>query len=114
LSDHEDEILATIEGSGVVVTLHLHKVTIHQRGAIAFLTNGPTSDKEIWLDGVTALQMKKPNLLSNGYLRFIYAGMQGDRPAGRDDNTVWFRRSKWEAFVGFKEQVERAMRARRA
>ena len=109
MDTHEDDAIATIEGSGVVVTLRPHKLTIHQQGAIAFLTNGPTSDKDIWLDGISGIQMKKPNILSNGYLRFVYAGMPGNRPAGRDENTVWFRRKKWDEFVAFKEQVERVM-----
>lgn len=117
MSEDREAMTPIMEATGnvAIVALYEHKVTIRQRHAISHLMGGTVGEKAIWIDAISSVQLKKPNLITNGYIRFVFSGnLQGSIIAsGRDENTVWFKRGKWEDFSRFRDLLEQVMLAQR-
>lgn len=84
------------------------KVVIHRRGFTGFVLQ--QGDKEIRIDQITAIQIKKPGL-SNGFIRLSFTGGQeykrgGTYTAVNDENAIVFRPGQTSTFLHAKELIE--------
>lgn len=92
------------------LTVTPERIIISRKGMLGFMTQGLKGDKEIPLANITAVQMKRPGLGTNGYLQFsILGGVEargGLFDATKDENTVMFSRGQQQAFQYAKELIE--------
>lgn len=95
------------------VELWSNKVTIHHSGMLNAVNVGLTGDKDIYLDRITGVQVKKPGM-TTGYIQFAVQGHEakgGVTGAVQDENTITFKGKKeYEVAVQMKDRVEAMMR----
>jgi len=93
------------------------KVTIRRKGAVSFLTQGLKGDKEILIEDISTIQVRKPKLGSRGYIQFGFKGgtenKGGLMNAVSDENTVLFDKKHADDVIKAKELVEEYRRVAR-
>jgi hypothetical protein len=96
-----------------VVSLYEHKLKIRSLAKSSLFTSGLVGEKEIWLNQITAVQLREPSRLGLGYIQFVYAGSQekkgGTWDAMSDENSVVFGTHKTAGFINLKNEIERLM-----
>ncbi|MDQ7794107.1 MAG: SHOCT domain-containing protein [bacterium] len=113
----EEEFSA--KGINGQLTVKPQLVVISRRGILAFATQGLKGDKEIRIDQISSIQLKRAGMLTNGYIQFSFLGgaetKGGLFDAVSDENTVMFNISQQPAFLKAKEMIEAGIeRSRRA
>lgn len=101
-----------MEAKGYNGTLILteHSIIIRRTGFMSKLQFG-SSDKEIPLRSLTAIQFKETSFWSNlGYIQLAYAGSVEKQVrildgASSDENTVLFKKSQENAFKTIKQEL---------
>ena len=60
--NNEGSKLFEVEGTGAVVTLYAHKVSIARKGVVSFFAHGSASQKDIWIESITSIDFKSQTL----------------------------------------------------
>ncbi|MFC2153869.1 SHOCT domain-containing protein [Candidatus Altiarchaeota archaeon] len=105
----EDGIDYKAEGHGGNLILKGDKVIIERKGALAFMTHGPKGNKEISIESISAIELKKPGWTS-GYIGFSFHGgkehTKGFFTTHEDENSVLFLKNHEKGMVAIKELIE--------
>ncbi|MFN5952824.1 MAG: DUF4429 domain-containing protein [Dolichospermum sp.] len=98
-----------IEGSNGQIRLTRNRIIISRKGTTAFMTQGLKGDKEIPISRITAIQFKRADALTKGYLQFsIQGGIEsrgGVFEAVTDENTVMFTELEQSEFEEVKRYI---------
>ena len=92
------------------VIINGDKLTIQRKGFRSFITQGLKGDKDIYLNQISSIQLKKAGLLTNGYIQFAFLGGHESKGglfnAVQDENTVMFNSKQQRAFESIKSEVD--------
>lgn len=110
-NDDGEQPIMVVEGNGGALALFHNRVELSHKGLLSFMTLGYTGDKTIYLHQVAGVQIKKPGLVTKGYIQLIYMGSQENKgglfSATSDENTVFIADKKQhEKALEFKRKVE--------
>ncbi|MBE9233877.1 DUF4429 domain-containing protein [Cuspidothrix issatschenkoi LEGE 03284] len=98
-----------IEGSNGQIRLTRNRIIISRKGTTSFITQGLKGDKEIPISRITAIQFKRADALTKGYLQFsIQGGIEsrgGVFAAVTDENTVMFTELEESEFEEVKRYI---------
>lgn len=91
-------------------------VTITREGFLARMAHGK-GEKRIAVRSISAVQLKPPNALVNGFIQFTLSGgseknaMKGNRTmaAGQDENSVLITKQQLPEFEALRAEIEQAM-----
>jgi hypothetical protein len=101
----------TARGRNGQLTVTPSKIMISRRGFLGFGTHGHAGEKEIDIDQITSIQVKKPGLATVGYIQFAFMGgseaKHGIKQAVNDENTVLFAKKVEDDFLKAKELIDR-------
>lgn len=90
--------------------LYEHKIIIRRRGIKSLISQGWKGDKEILINQISSIQLKKADLITNGYIQFAFLGgtenKRGIYSATRDENTIMFTNSQENDFIEIKNLIE--------
>lgn len=99
-----------VQGVNGAIELTKNKIIIKRKGFLALMTQGFKGDKEIYINQISSVQLKKTNLLLNGYIQFTFSGGKeakgGITQATKDENTVMFNKSQEKGFINLKNKIE--------
>ena len=98
----ENQPIIEIEGTTGKISVYKDYLIISRHGLFAFATQGGyKGDRTIYYKDLTAIEYKKPSLVSNGYFQFILAGTSQTRASvgifgsslksAKDENTIILR-----------------------
>lgn len=109
---NEDQPIMVLEGNGGVIELWPAKVTIRHKGVLSKMTVGLAGEKDVYLTGITGIQLKRPTWISKGYFQVQYMGSQDSKGgilnATKDENTVLFAgRKKYKQAQALKGEIEK-------
>jgi len=106
----EELILKKAKGVGGDLELLKNKIRIKRKGGMAFLLHGIKGDKEIFLNQISSIQLKKAGFALNGYIQFAFLGGReakgGVFQATSDENTIMFRKDNQQDFIEIKNAIE--------
>lgn len=108
--DSFSDILLSLKGVNGQVELYHNKIVIRRKGFIAKMGSGLfKGDKEIFLDQISAVQLKKASALISGYIQFTIPGgnekLKGIFEATDDENTVMFRKDQNKVAEEIKNMI---------
>ena len=107
----EDLILKKAKGIGGDLELLKNKIRIKRKGGMAFLLHGIKGDKEIFLNQISSIQLKKAGFAFNGYIQFAFLGGReakgGLFQATSDENTIMFTKDNQQDFIEIKNAIEK-------
>ena len=107
-----EQVLMTAKGVTGQLELLENRVRIKRRsGILALITQGFRGDKEILIEQILSIELKKAGTL-NGYIEFVIEGREpkgGLFEAALDENTVTFRARQQPDFEKIKEAIEEKM-----
>lgn len=99
--------------AGVSIELLENKVIIKRKG---FLNAFNKSVKEIFLDKISSIQLKRSSMVNNGYIQFVFSGSTEVKEINptdlfhtelfQDENTVFFSKKQEKDFEALKIKVE--------
>src|SRR5436190_4272898 len=76
------------------LTFDGQSITISRKGVTNFLVHGFAGEKTIPIGSITAVQLRKPGMLTAGYIQFTVKGgresVGGLMEASKDENSVLF------------------------
>jgi len=105
-----EDILMSVNGIGGGIELLQDRIRIKRKGLGSFILQGLKGDKEILISQISAIQLKKAGMLTNGYIQFSFLGghetKSGIFNATRDENTIMFNTKQQNAFLELKEKVD--------
>lgn len=91
------------------LTVTERSIVITRKGAMAVLTQGLKGSKEIPIEHITSIQLKRAGLIA-GYIQFTFmGGMEakgGVFQAGRDENSINFYAGANKDFEKAKDLIE--------
>jgi len=106
----EELILKKAKGIGGDLELLKNKIRIKRKGGMAFLLHGIKGDKEIFLNQISSIQIKKAGFAFNGYIQFAFLGGReakgGLFQATSDENTIMFTKDNQQDFIEIKNAIE--------
>ena len=101
----------TAKGVNGQIELQGNKIKIMRKGALSFLTHGMSGEKEIRIQVITSIQVKRATMFTNGFIQFAFQGGSEAKgalfQATQDENTVMFNTSQADVFMKLKAEVER-------
>lgn len=106
----------TVKGhAGGQVTFDGGIVEISKKGLAAFV--GGSGAKRIPVRSISAIQVKSPGILSNGFIQFTISGGNEVRAqfgrqtfdAGADENSVLFTKKQEPEFLKLRDAIEATM-----
>jgi TM2 domain-containing membrane protein YozV len=106
-----DDAIIQIEGSNGTVTLYDGRIEISREdiGMIHRMQHGFSGTKEIPLESITSIQLRKPSMATKGYVQFGQKGYTEDDDglldATSDENTVLFEKDSLAAFEELREKI---------
>jgi hypothetical protein len=107
---NEELILIKAKGIGGDLELLNNKIRIKRKGGMAFLLHGLKGDKEVFLNQISSIQLKKAGFLFNGYIQFAFLGGKeakgGLFQATSDENTIMFTKDNQQDFIEIKNAIE--------
>jgi Short C-terminal domain/Domain of unknown function (DUF4429) len=107
-----DQVLLEAKGVNGQLQLLPAKLRIKRGGLMALATQGIKGDKEIYIDQISSIQLKRAGM-ANGYIQFSFLGGQetksGIMDATHDENTVMFTKRHQPAFEAIKQAVEQQL-----
>jgi len=90
-----------------------NKICIRRKGLTAVLSQGLKGDKEIFINQISSIQIKKAGLLTNGFIQFAFMGgleaKDGLLQSTSDENSLIFTKKHQESFEQIKEAIERKL-----
>ena len=97
------------------MTIFDHKVVLSPKGFLTKISKGSTGDKDIDIEAISAVQIKKPGLTS-GFIQLTIRGEQAARGgafnAAQDENALILRNKKQYAEALQAKQIVEAIKAR--
>jgi len=107
-----DDALLVAEGSNGQVILFETKIRISRDDiGLHKINHLGSGDKEIRLENITSVQLKKPSTLTKGYIQFGQSGYSesddGTLDAASDENSVLFAKDSLAQFVELRSEIER-------
>lgn len=106
-----------IAGRNGEIELLEEVLVIRKKGMGAFILQGSKGDKRIPYSSITAIQLRKPGLMTAGYFQVTIAGgvesRRGLVDATKDENTVMFNKSQLAGFLEAQSTIERKSAASR-
>lgn len=72
-------LLIVAKGHNGTLEVYDDKIIIKRKGVLSFLTQGLKGDKEIYIKNLSSIQMKKTNMLTNGFIQFSFLGGKKQR-----------------------------------
>jgi len=113
-----DNIIMSAKGINGVLELLQDKIRIKRKGFGALVLQGLKGEKEILISQLSAVQLKKAGMLTNGYIQFSFLGGHETKgglfDATRDENTVMFNTRQQEEFLALKERLDKMLTSNRA
>lgn len=100
-----------VEGANGRLTLYEDRLEISREdiGMVHKLQHGFKGDKEIPLESITSIQLRKPSSVTRGYIQFGQAGFSesddGLMDATSDENTVLFDKESLAEFEELRSKV---------
>jgi hypothetical protein len=111
MKSYGNKIIA--HGTNGAVELIEDKVIITRNSKLAFFTHGMSGEKEILVSRISSIQLKKPSMITAGYIQFAFMGGQeakgGIVNAVKDENTVMFKKDTFSQFEQVKKAIEEKM-----
>lgn len=117
----EKNMICKANGIDGVIELYKDKIIIKRdsNNGVGFWAHGLKGDKEIWLEKISAIQLKMPGTLTrgmvikgmehNGYIQFAVSGSLESKGgiigAAGDENTVFFSKEQADDFCKLKELI---------
>ena len=106
----------TAKGVGGLVKFDGHFVSITHKGVLGRLTVGK-GEKRIPVSSITAVQIKPPGAMVNGFISFTLPGSNEKRSsfgrqsfdAAGDENSIVFTKDQAPSFVALRDAVEQAI-----
>ncbi|WP_044262444.1 SHOCT domain-containing protein [Saccharicrinis fermentans] len=106
--------LLTIKGQNGQLTVYYNKLTISRKGLVAFSQHGMSGDKDIYIENITGVQLKKASTLFHGFIQFSFNGSAeskgGLEAARKDENSIIIKKSQNTLFIHAKSMIEDLMR----
>jgi hypothetical protein len=100
----------TARGRNGQLTVTPSKIVISRGGVLGFSTHGHAGDKEIDIEQITSIQVKKPGLATVGYIQFAFMGgseaKHGIKQAVNDENTILFAKKVEDDFLKAKSLID--------
>jgi hypothetical protein len=113
-----DNILMSVKGIYGGIELLQDRIRIKRKGFGSLMLQGFKGDKEILISQLSAIQLKKAGMLTNGYIQFSFLGGHetkgGLLDATRDENTVMFNTKQQKEFIELKERIDQMIASSRA
>lgn len=90
-----NKLICTVNGVNGQLYLYGNRVVIKRKGALAKVNHGFfKGEKEIFLNQISGIQVKRAGMLFNGYIQFTLSGgnegRRGIMEATKDENSVMF------------------------
>ena len=106
--------IVSLKGRNGKLELYEDYVRIDRGTAMGFLLQGLKGQKDIYIDSITSIQVKKPGLMV-GYIQFSLAGgiesRRGAFNANKDENTVTFSgKDRYDEALQVKAYIENRRR----
>lgn len=96
---------------GSHIELYQNKICICRTGFFGFLLHGLKGNKDILIESISSIQIKKAGILTNGYIQFSFLGGReakgGIFQATQDENTVMFIAKYEYQFRKIKNVIEK-------
>lgn len=108
-----DGVEMVAEGKNGQVILFEDKIRISREdiGMLYKLNQLGKGEKEIRLENITSIQLKKPSTLTKGYIQFGQSGYSesddGTFDAASDENSVLFTQGQTDEFVELRDEIEK-------
>lgn len=103
-------MITSAKGYNGQIEVYENKVVIRRKGFMAFASHGMKGDKEIYINQISSVQLKKASYLAVGYIQFAFSGGKeakgGLRQATKDENTVTFNPPSNKAFAEIKTVID--------
>ena len=97
-------------GTNGEIELEDQVLVLRKRGFSAFVLQGSKGDKRIPYSSITAIQLRKPGMMSAGYFQITLSGGKESRgglmDATKDENTVMFAKGNLPMFEKVQKLVE--------
>ena len=110
ISDSIENRIIKAEGHNGQIEMNKTTVTIKRDGLLGFLTQGLKGDKQILISQISAIQFKKADGFTNGYIQLAFIGGQeakgGLSEAVSDENTVLFQTNQQAEFEKFRQELQ--------
>ncbi len=104
------DILKRARGCDGILELLENRVRIRRDIFASLLLDGLRSDKEILLRTISSVQLKKADVVANGYLKFVLSPrdrrQKGAYLAANDPDTVMFTEAQQSEFEELKGIIE--------
>jgi len=105
------ELLYELKGINGQLELYEDKIVIKRKGVLSKMTQGFfKGDKTIYINQITAIQVKPGTLWTNGYIQITVPGglesKKGLFDATQDENTVIFTKKNNELVDQIKSKIE--------
>jgi len=112
------ELLYELKGLNGQLELYEDKIVIKRKGFLAKIDHGFfKGDKTIYINQITAIQVKPAGFFMYGYIQFTLPGgvesKKGLRDADHDENTVEFYKQDNELVKQIKSKIEELMAQQR-
>lgn len=101
--------LLEIKGHNGTLVVNEKNIVIKRGGLTAFITKGASSDKEVPIKNISAIEFIKPGLLTNGKFQISVPGenafLNKRQAGGFDENTIIFKKSQTDDFLKAKNLI---------
>ncbi|MEJ6349032.1 SHOCT domain-containing protein [Holzapfeliella sp. He02] len=91
------------------ITISDEMLKIKRKGLSKKITHGLSGEKEININNITSVQVKKPTIFTKGYIQLAYTGSpetkNGILAAGLDENSVLFVHKDQEKIDEIKSYI---------
>jgi hypothetical protein len=108
-----DNIIAAAKGINGIIELLPDRIRIRRKGFGALILHGLKGEKEILVSQISAIQLKKASMWTNGYIQFSFLGGQESKKglfdATKDENTVMFNTKQQNGFLLLKERLDQRL-----
>lgn len=95
------------------VVLDNNFLRVNRRGGMSFFSHGLVGEKTIDINNISGVQLKKPGVLTNGYIQFLIIGSQENKQgifgAAQDENTIMFGKAGLPMAEEIKRLIETAI-----
>lgn len=99
------------KGSNGILYLIGDRIRISRKGLGSFLLQGLKGDKDININDISAVQLKKSGVLVKGYIQFTFNGSaetkKGIFDATKDENSILFTNTK--DFEKIRDEIQKRM-----
>lgn len=103
-------LLAVASGYNGDIELYEKKIRIRRGSVMSLISVGLAGSKDIWIEQISSIQIRKPAMGTNGYIQFsFFGGHEGNSGllhAAGNENAVLFDSSQEHLFIKIKQLIE--------